>query len=651
MARALDSSKKHFIQGRHKNLPYYYFMELTERERNIINILLSHDDWTSSSFIAEKCGISVRTVKDEISTIRNWLCSSSNITIESKPKCGYRLKGYEGSVKDFLIRTSKPDSMGERILYVLRKLLVVDYHIKIDDLSDELSVSRSVMSAVMKDVRRFLARFDLKLTSKPGYGVLIEGTEENKRMAISEYFFHSDINDVSKPDITDSSMRSSMTPIIRVLKNSCDHYSISMSEASYANLAIHIIVLTNRVKFYDFVIVDTNLIQEYQNTIEFKAASEIVKAIEKKNNLLLPIGETIYITQHIRCKRVLEKTRLSVEETRKLERCLYIIFNEIENNFQINLSEDSELKRYLYLHIPPMIERLRCHMMIRNPLTRDNKRRYLFACKVTHSACAVIEQLYNVKIDDNEFGYLLLYFNLSITKQESIRQINVGFYASRGRSEGLMYINELQNSFSSKYRFSMLSSLSEAKNLDLLITAEELVNAPESVPIYAIHNDDYLVEIEEILNKIRYRSIDINKYIKPEFCYFDLGGETRDEVLDNFYKILVEKEIIREAPKSYNEFIYDELGNMTVHLQDSYRIVRKNLCFICTLKHPVFWNTEYVQVLILSKTKRDNDMDLPLLCRVLSKWMNNQECIKRVIKDESYEQLHCDMEKLAENNS
>lgn len=646
----MDSSKTKFIQGQRQDLPYYYFMELSERERNILNILLSHEGWASSSFIAEKCGISVRTLKSEISKIRKQLRNSSSITIESKPKCGYRVNDCDGSAKDLLTKTSKPDEMGERIIYVLRKLLVADYHIKIDDLSDELSVSRSVMSAVMKDVRRFLTRFDLKLTSKPGYGVLIEGTEENKRMAISEYFFHTDVNDVSRPVITDSSIRSSLAPIIKILNNSCDHYRIIMSDSSYMNLAIHIIVLTSRVKFYDFVMVDTDNVLAYQNTIEFKAASEIVNAIEKKNNLLLPIGETIYITQHIRCKRVLEETRLSGEETRKLENCLYVIFNEIENNFQISLSRDSELKHYLYLHIPPMIERLRCHMTIRNPLTRDNKRRYLFACKITHSACAVIEQIYNVKVDDNEFGYLLLYFNLAITKQEQIRRINVGFYASRGRSEGLMYINELQNSLSSKYRFTMLPSFSEAEHLDLLVTAEHLVNVPDSVPVYAIHNDEYLAEIEDTLNKIRYRKIDINKYIKPEFCYFGLSGETRDEVLDNFYKILVEKEIIREEPKSYNEFIYDELGNMTVHLQDSYRIVRKDVCFVCTLKHPVFWNTENVQVLVLSKTKRDNDKDLPILCRILSRWMNNQEYIKRVVKNGGYEQLHFDMEKLAENN-
>ena len=34
-------------------------------------------------------------------------------------------------------------------------------------------------------------------------------------------------------------------------------------------------------------------------------------------------------------------------------------------------------------------------MSIRNPLVFDNKRRYLFATKVTHSACAVISNYYH----------------------------------------------------------------------------------------------------------------------------------------------------------------------------------------------------------------------------------------------------------------
>ena len=97
-----------------------------------------------------------------------------------------------------------------------------------------------------------------------------------------------------------------------------------------------------------------------------------------------------------------------------------------------------------------MVRRLQAHMTIRNTSVIDNKRRYLFATKVTHSACAVIEQYYNVRVDLNEFGYLLLYFNLAITKFEVNKIIKIGIFTGRSRPESMMYLNEVREQFPSR---------------------------------------------------------------------------------------------------------------------------------------------------------------------------------------------------------
>ena len=87
----------------------------------------------------------------------------------------------------------------------------------------------------------------------------------------------------------------------------------------------------------------------------------------------------------------------------------------------------------------------------------------------------------------------------------------------------------------------------------------------------------------------------------------------------------------------------DELGNGIVHFQDSYRIVRKSMFYVCTLKKPVYWDKELVRVLVLTKTKKEHDKDLYNLCRVVSKWANDKSKVNKLLKNSSFEELKKDL--------
>ena len=99
----------------------------------------------------------------------------------------------------------------------------------------------------------------------------------------------------------------------------------------------------------------------------------------------------------------------------------------------------------------------------------------------------------------------------------------------------------------------------------------------------------------------------------------------------------------RQIPNSANEFIDDEIGNGIVHFQDSYRIVRKNMWFICTLKKPIYWDKQSVKILMLTKTKKENDKELYNLCRIVSKWSNDLTLINDFLRNQSRPKLKYDI--------
>lgn len=616
---------------------------LTNKQLLLLQLLKEQEGtFVTSQVLANKMDISVRTVKTYIQNL-NQILQDQGVEILSSPGKGYELKiednvnwqmihpSLQMTSNEQSLQTLTPNDKFDRIQYLIMKLLAVDYPIRFEDLMEELYVSRSTLTAYIREVRHALSQYRLKISSKANYGIFIEGEEIDKRLCICEYYFHQKENEnYQKENLFNSGKtQAEFHQIIQMIENVCEECKINLSDFSINSLAIHVSIGMRRCKFYDYVKIENDNILRFQNTIEYRAADLLVKGLEEQFSCVLPIGEIIYYAMHFQSKRVLDVVTLNNEERAKIERCIHIIFEEVNNNFGLELTKDTELYHYLFLHIPQMVQRLNNHMVMRNPFAHDNIRRYLFATKVTHSAVEIIEQFYDIKVDENEFGYLLLYFNLSILKQEK-KKFQIGVLCGLGRPESIMYFNEIEESFSSK-RYNVIylekQDLS-AINLDLLVTNFHLSDTV-SVPVYMIHNDMYLDEIHKKVDDIECGRDHLAKYFQSENVCIDLEGDSKEEVLNNLYQYLLQHDMIRKMPLREQRLRDDELGNGIVHLQDLYRILRKEMCFVAVLKHAVFWNKNMVRFLVIIKTKKDGDKDLPLLCKLVSRWANN---IKEVEK-------------------
>lgn len=635
-------------------------MEVLHKKQSVLLYqLLEQQKPMTSNQLSLLIGVSVRSIKTYIKEINTYI-SPYGVMICSKARIGYWIEKKENANmeqlysllhKNVVIKYDEiPKYNYERINYIIKKLLVVDYHIKLEELMDEIFVARSTLTADIKEVRKLLARFRLHVKTRANYGIIIEGNEIDKRLCICEYFFH--FNQKANYTIDSENMfntgknREEYEGIVHVIKKICDQYAIQLSDFSLNNLAIHVSIGIRRCTIYNYVKVEDAIILKYKDTVEFRAADALSKYLERQFHCMLPIGETIYYAMHLQSKRIREGNYLKRDEKRKLKECIHIILEEVKNNFELHLEQDEEFYQYLYMHIPQMIQRLKNHMIIRNPLVYDNLRRYLFATKVTHSAVAVIEQIYQVFVDINEFGYLLLYFNMAIIKYEHKKKVRIGFVSGRGRPESIMYFNEIQESLSrDKYQVVTINNEENQKikrNVDFLISTYKIKEATD-IPTYLIHNDTYLEEIRVALNHLQFKNINFDTYFKREYTIFHLPGAIKEEVLKNFYQLFYERAYLKYVPSEVNQFKADELGNGIVHFQDLYRILRKEMCFVAVLKQPILWDKDIVRVLILTKTKKNGDKDLPALCRIVSRWANRIDKVEHLIMHHDFDSFLNDL--------
>ena len=628
---------------------------LTYRQFQILEFIYKSEQYVTANFLSTNLGVSIRTIKSEISEI-NDLIKLSGCKIDSKNGKGYRLIKSDEFNED-LFNSVCPRNFSvedggnyntdsERMLYVIKKLLVIDYHLKLEDLADELFISRTMMSKIMKEIRIRLSKFRLKVVSRPNYGILVEGSEIDKRLAIAEYFFHEHRNNDYQLEVShmflNEHAREEYDKMLEIVSRISKQFGIEMSVFSMHNIVIHLNIAMSRCKFYNYVIVDEAIISKWQNSIEFKAALLMIQELENLCNFLLPIGESVYLAHHLRSKRIIENNLLSTDDENKLHQCLNLIMEEVNNNFGLNLVEGCEWYNYMVMHIPPMIERLSMHMTIRNPLVKDHMRRYLFATKITHSACRIIEEVYGVEVDLNEFGYLLLYFNLVVIRFEVNKPMRIAFLSGRGRSESVMIANEIRERFSSqKYQISEVKKV-DANVYDLVISTYKTVEDC-GCPVVIINDDNYIEKIRNKIDELRYRKFDLDVFCKEEYCSFGLDGLTKEEVIHNFYGELKRKGLFKDNVENNIELIDNEIGNGIVHFQDSNRIIKKNMIYVCTLKKSIYWDKEYVRVIILIKTKKDHDKDLFNICRAVAKWSNDIVKVNRLLKHQNFEVLFGDL--------
>lgn len=618
-------------------------MRLNKRQIDIIVKLLNNNDYTTAKELANVLSLSVRTIKSDIKNI-NSLINSNDFYIYSKSGFGYKLiisHNFDfNKLNDLKLNSKIPNNYYERLLYVVKRILICDNYLKLDEIASDLFISRKNLSKVMKEIRIRLAQFDLKIKSKPYYGLYLEGSEQNKRNAMVEYFFNENYN----LDIDFEIKYFHNYEMYRqIIIDVCREYYIEISDFSCCNLASYLIVNIYRCNL-GFCIndYDLNEINRSVNDVEFIAANKILTLIGIDMKLEFSYSEIYYLSQHLKYKQIVKNNNLRSEQLTKLEKCLNLMLLEINNNFGLSLSVNDDWYKFLKLHIPQMVDRLKYKMTIRNNLTKDLARKYLFATKITHSAVLIIEQVYNIKVNSDEFSYLLLYFNLAITNFERSKQLKIGLDFKKGRPESLMLTNEIKEYFSSsKYVFIDVNDYN-CRNIDLIVT-NDISYYCSNIPVLQINFGNYLEKLISTINEIRYKSFNLSMFLSSEYCIFDLPGENKEEVLLNFYKELLDKGLIYNFGDNNNHFIDKELGNGVIHFQDSYRIVKKNMICICVLKNPVLWDWEIVQILILIKTKRDNDQDLYNICRLVSKWMENKNLLSSLIKNKNFDILNIEM--------
>lgn len=168
---------------------------MSEIKIRIMHYLNTNREGVSGEKIANYCGVSLGTIRKEISELRV-ITKSHGIFIQARTSLGYILEIENREKADAFFRAlvtrmnsplfGRQTSRDYKVNYIIRRLLTSGRPIPLDILCSELFYSLSSVRRDLKKVENTLSNFHLLLNLKRGTGYSIEGSELNKRLCLME---------------------------------------------------------------------------------------------------------------------------------------------------------------------------------------------------------------------------------------------------------------------------------------------------------------------------------------------------------------------------------------------------------------------------------------------------------------------------------
>ncbi|MFQ8582822.1 MAG: BglG family transcription antiterminator [Holdemania massiliensis] len=304
------------------------------------------------------------------------------------------------------VETEAEDENQARIDFILTALIQKNDYIRIEDLAEQLYVSRATIDRLMKQVKQTAQTYDLRILTRPKYGIALEGTEIAKRLCFAHHY-------AKKRNLPNDEII--VEQVQKILWQVMQKYALHINDINFYNLSYHCVIALRRIVNGNQVSQPLVLEQTEGTEQEWLAAKEIVARFEQEFSIHVELCEAQYIMMHLLGKRIIENDKHISQEVWE---CVEEVIERIWQVKQIDFREDTDLKTVLALHFQPMMTRLRFNLPQSNPLLNEIKRSMSPGYELALCASEILCTQYALFMNENEAGFLALHFALALEKRK-----------------------------------------------------------------------------------------------------------------------------------------------------------------------------------------------------------------------------------------
>lgn len=631
-------------------------MKHSTRLKQLLTILINANDYITSQEIATQLHVSSRTVFNDLNSdaFRKVLNGANLIR---KEKTGIKLEANEKQFKRISYILYDNDFIfAEKNGYFteVENLLLYFMHTKNTttkkELADNMYVDQNNLEPYINKANSYIKDTNVVIESKQGLGITLVGTENNIRKMFKRL-----ISDILKKDT-----KFNAQAVIDRVSNSSHHYLelifgkdilngvmeiVSISEVNlnetytdfdFENLIIKQCIRLERIQNNHRLMT----MRRFNNDVREYLIAQLMNAqIKNRFNVSLDEFELNDLTENIISTRRINYNSYSSNMTE----------NSITNEFTrlisaglgIDLTNDTELAINLIKHLIPAIRRMKYGIQIENPLLKQIKFEYTREYIIVMTCIEEIEKKQNIKIDQNELGYICLHVVAAVNRHTKERTIKAILLCDDGLTFHSFLKSKIEHQFNEIKIIKSVPTTDFARfdteEYDLLINASKQVynNSTKTIQISMLLTDlDQNTIRAWIINREYQLLTSLEHEIRKNIFFFKDKANSRDELIERYSKFLeidgyVTKEF-SESAINREQTISTALGRGIAIPHGSDDFVINSATLIIQLDHPIDWDNQSVDLIFLLAINKSDIHEFRYFIEKVYSIITNENQLKRL---------------------
>lgn len=389
---------------------------LTKRQLQILQEFEKHQhSYLPAEYFVNKMNVSTRTIQTDIKVIREYLEATSDAKLISVASKGRKLiildheRFYQlinGKTED------PPDCQNDRVRKLCIILLNQNKPVSRQFLIDRLFVSTTTLSLDLKEAEKILSLYQLEIQRRPHIGIQLVGDEKEKRkclLNLGNLEVYQNQQAIKDQVVFRQEIEKIVVGIL--LKH---HYHIS--DTLFQNLIVHLEMAIKRIK-NGFSIQKYRSMDSVLLSSEIDVSREIFQRLEGRFYFTSTEEEIVNFAIYIKGKSDYEEDDYISEEVNQF---ILHALKEIREKFDIDFTQEMELRISLALHVMPLLTRIEHDIQNENQLLDQIKQSFPLAFDIAAYMCMLLQRKIHKKIEEGEIAYLAIYYNQYLQKHNDI---------------------------------------------------------------------------------------------------------------------------------------------------------------------------------------------------------------------------------------
>lgn len=637
---------------------------MNARQIFLLEFLLKQHEYLSANQLAEKYGVSTKTVYQDIDKLNDFFDEGElKSRIVKVPRKGIKLSAdeerkqihslllvnkHESGVQDF--------SPEYRESELIKRLFINQEDLDIYDFAEEMYVTESTVHRDIDKLEKNLGQFDLKIRIKHDQ-LFVDGDEWNIRKALQSYVIQA--QSLGREEKIERFFSEKDIEICyEAISRLSQKYHHQFSEEYSCLLLVECLVFKKRTENNNCLTERTsNLINDLNHLEVYFFSGELLESIINKSFSEISPYEIEVMAYSLLAYGF---SIQSADYIQNIEHQVNELINKVSNLLSLDLSKDNHLKLMLSNHISKMIFRLRNQIYITNPALEEIKKQYSSLFNVIWIAIRGLSKYYEINISNEELAFIVIHFQLAIEK--IVKPLNIVVICQNGIATSELIMSKLHKIFDSDAKITNINAREldfyDLSNIDLIISTIAL---PEvKVPV---------IEVSPILTKDEIESIRsfYSEHMTDNYTLMRTSLDGRKFNLESLQTLIKKPSLIRETVKSKKECIEkmirecdatnrrikefkesilerETLGSTSVYTGVALphcdpRFVEQSELIVMTLDKPINWGKNNVKLIILIAVAEN---DIPIFkdsLIALYSVIENQELMNELVQLENGDEI------------